>query len=367
MKQLALGAEKDNYDMTSAVALQIDGTEVFKTLSAAALVHLRIQVGNVTGTLAGAERIEVNVYVTPATDDKCLMTQFVMDVPAGQDFVVMQVPPFYGASGDKIEVEVVSNDAGDSSVGAATWMFDISAQSAIVENKLDHLVAVADADDVVDDSIIAKLASKDATADWSDYDNTTDSHEALADSLVAGFPTNEHADVEPDGGEIVTGTNEANDGDSTWLNNGTYWQIEPAGADGDGFGLSVIQTFTIGTSLRVSQIAINAKETMVGVVHVWAYNYTTVGWDQLSDTSTAISGSSDNDYTFPLLSSHQQTSDGEIKIRYTSTTTAANKYLYIDQALISANPTGSGPTVGEIGEAVWTNRFGHDVAHHVPK
>jgi len=236
-----------------------------------------------------------------------------------------------------------------------------------VATNLNELMDAADTDKIVNNSVLAKMTSKSATADWTTFVNTTDSQEALADSLVAGFPTNEHADDEPGGGEVVTGSNIANDGDSTWLNDGTYWQIEPAAADGDGFGLSVIQTFTIGTSLRVSQIAINAKEIMVGVAHVWAYNYTTVEWDQLSDISTAISGAADNDYVFPLLSSHQQTSDGEIKIRYTSTTTAGSKYLYIDQALISANPTGSGPTVGEIGEAVWTNRFGHDVAHHVPK
>jgi len=51
--------------------------------------------------------------------------------------------------------------------------------ASIVTYGLDHLVAVADADDVVDDSIIAKLASAAATANWSDFVNTTDSLEAL--------------------------------------------------------------------------------------------------------------------------------------------------------------------------------------------
>jgi hypothetical protein len=52
---------------------------------------------------------------------------------------------------------------------------------AIVVQKLDHLVAVADADDVVDDSVIAKLAAKGATADWSTFVNTDDSLEAISD------------------------------------------------------------------------------------------------------------------------------------------------------------------------------------------
>jgi len=62
------------------------------------------------------------------------------------------------------------------------------ANDALVAQKLDHLVAVADADDVADSSIIAKLASKNATPDWSTFDNTTDALEALRDytaSLVA--------------------------------------------------------------------------------------------------------------------------------------------------------------------------------------
>ena len=57
------------------------------------------------------------------------------------------------------------------------------ADTALSDIKLDHLVAVADSNDPVDNSIIAKLVSKDATADWSDYDNTTDSLEANRDNL----------------------------------------------------------------------------------------------------------------------------------------------------------------------------------------
>lgn len=56
-------------------------------------------------------------------------------------------------------------------------------QLAIVANKLDHLVLTADADDVADNSIIAKLAAKGATADWSTYVNTTDSLEANRDNI----------------------------------------------------------------------------------------------------------------------------------------------------------------------------------------
>lgn len=63
---------------------------------------------------------------------------------------------------------------------------DVNAQCdlAIETYGLDHLVSASVADEVVNDSIIAKLVSKDATADWSDFNNTTDSLEAIKDHSV---------------------------------------------------------------------------------------------------------------------------------------------------------------------------------------
>jgi len=54
---------------------------------------------------------------------------------------------------------------------------------------LDHLLAVDAADVVVDDSVIARMTSKAATADWSDFDNTTDSLEAVRDRGDAAWIT----------------------------------------------------------------------------------------------------------------------------------------------------------------------------------
>jgi len=63
----------------------------------------------------------------------------------------------------------------------ASWDAEVQSEcnDALVAQKLDHLVAVADSDDVVNDSIIAKLAASDG--DWSGYDKTTDSLEAIRD------------------------------------------------------------------------------------------------------------------------------------------------------------------------------------------
>ena len=181
--------------------------------------------------------------------------------------------------------------------------------------------------------------------------------DALSAAIVAGFPTSNTADAEPGGGSVVTGTNTANDSDSTFLNDGTYWQIAAAAADGDGFGLSVIQVFTLGITNRVSVVRVNAKETLAGVIHVWAYNYLTTSWDRLSDTGTAISGIADNDYSYSLLPAHQQAGDGEVQIRYTSTSTETNKYLYLDQVLVQTVMIGN--TLAEISKAVWAHILGN--------
>jgi len=57
--------------------------------------------------------------------------------------------------------------------------------TALSDIGLDHLVGVAvSGSDIADNSIIAQMVSKSATADWDSYDNTTDSLEALADGVA---------------------------------------------------------------------------------------------------------------------------------------------------------------------------------------
>ena len=67
-----------------------------------------------------------------------------------------------------------------------------SAESALVAKKLDHLVAVAESDDPVDNSILAKMASTDG--DWSNFSLTTDSLQSIRD-LVAALNNVSNANV----------------------------------------------------------------------------------------------------------------------------------------------------------------------------
>lgn len=70
------------------------------------------------------------------------------------------------------------------STAYATNIIALAVRKVLDEIKLDHLVAVADADDVVDDSIIGKLASTDG--DWSNFVDTTDSLQSIRDHIGDG-------------------------------------------------------------------------------------------------------------------------------------------------------------------------------------
>jgi hypothetical protein len=59
--------------------------------------------------------------------------------------------------------------------------------TALSDIKLDHLIAVADADDPVNDSIIAKIAASDG--DWSGFDKASDALEAIRDRGDAAWIT----------------------------------------------------------------------------------------------------------------------------------------------------------------------------------
>lgn len=74
----------------------------------------------------------------------------------------------------------------------ASWDAEVQSEcnDALVVLGLDHLVSASVAGtDITDNSIIAKLVSKSATADWDSYNNTTDSLEALLDRGDAAWVT----------------------------------------------------------------------------------------------------------------------------------------------------------------------------------
>lgn len=145
----------------------------------------------------------------------------------------------YAALLDGVENELAKVPKSDSNV---TWNATAAAQlqseanDALVANGLDHLLAASvTGTDITDNSIIAKLVSKSATADWDSYVNTTDALEALRDRgdaawiTATGFSTHSAADVWTSGTRTLTaGTNIQLP--SNGLANVTAWTVNVTGS-----------------------------------------------------------------------------------------------------------------------------------------
>lgn len=134
---------------------------------------------------------------------------------------------------------------------------EINAQvdTALSDIGLDHMVSASVAGaDVTDNSIMAKIASKSATADWDSFNNTTDSLEALSDSgggdATAANQTTIIANQDAmKGSGFLTATDSLeairNRGDAAWLTGG--------GLSGSN---SVTLTFQDELSANVVEVAV---------------------------------------------------------------------------------------------------------------
>jgi hypothetical protein len=102
----------------------------------------------------------------------------------------------YGKAVSDILTDTAEIGSAGAGLTAVPWnsSWDTEVQSecndALVALGLDHLISASVAgSDVTDNSIIAKLVSKESTADWDDYVNTTDSLEAIRDRGDAAWTT----------------------------------------------------------------------------------------------------------------------------------------------------------------------------------
>tara|TARA_Y100001938_G_C8056770_1_gene414849 strand:+ start:477 stop:1613 length:1137 start_codon:yes stop_codon:yes gene_type:complete len=86
---------------------------------------------------------------------------------------------------DTLSVNVTQIEGSD-----ATDQINAACDASIETYGLDHLVSASVAgSDVADNSIVAKLVSKESTADWDDYVNTTESLQALRDRGDSAWTT----------------------------------------------------------------------------------------------------------------------------------------------------------------------------------
>lgn len=238
---------------------------------------------------------------------------------------------------------------------------DVNAEvdTALSDIKLDHLVAVADADDPVNDSIIAKLAA--TSGDWSDFDETTDSLQSIRDSITDANPQNHSATANNE----TTGTLDAGDYTDTATVNTTYYQTSPAAVAVGGFGLNVDLTFNIGTGRVPDQVVVTGyfSSGAQRTVQVWAYDYNAGSYTQLSNSANDFGNAVANQtFQYPMTNNMVQVSDGEVKIRFTSTSTTVGDDWYCDYVNVtSVAQEAAGLTADSIQQAVWARGdSGHD-------
>lgn len=144
----------------------------------------------------------------------------------------------------------------------SSWDAEVESEvnDALVALGLDHLVGAAViGTDVVDNSIVAKLVSKSATADWDDFVNTTDSLQAQRDNTdtLVGSPVadlaTDIAGIQTDTTLIVADTNELQ---TDWADGGRLDVIQDAiKAITDQF------VFTTANQVDCNALAINSTAT----------------------------------------------------------------------------------------------------------
>lgn len=129
----------------------------------------------------GSERYDSGLVGTVDTVVDAVLVDTGTTIPATITTAQNDLDAITGASGVLIDTDAVDADAIKADAIAE---INATVDAALSDIKLDHLVAVADSDDVANSSIIAKLASSAATPDWSTFVNTTDSLQAARDAMV---------------------------------------------------------------------------------------------------------------------------------------------------------------------------------------
>lgn len=196
--------------LTSAEVTSVAGAAV-TSIGAGVITAASVATDAIDADALAADALaEINTQVDTALSDiglhylvnTALPTSWNIDITGGSalDLMTTLGSGTYDRSTDSLEAQAKYvqdnvgvfganlNDLGGMSTGMKAEV-QAEVDVSLMTIKLDHLIAVADADDVADNSIIAKLANSGATADWSSYVNTTDSLMAIRDRGDAAWTT----------------------------------------------------------------------------------------------------------------------------------------------------------------------------------
>jgi len=143
-------------------------------VTTATAVSGTVDVGAVSGDATAADNLELDYDGTGyAKANSTIGTA--TDVTNGVTASTVTDKTGYSISGTKTTLDELN----DVSTAEVNTQVDLG----LSDIGLDHLVAASvTGTDITDNSIIARMVSKSATADWDSFDNTTDALEAIADS-----------------------------------------------------------------------------------------------------------------------------------------------------------------------------------------
>ena len=143
-------------------------------VTTATAVSGTVDIGAVSGDATAADNLELDYDGTGyAKANSTIGTA--TDVSNGVTASTVTDKTGYSISGTKTTLD----DLNDVSTAEVNTQVDLG----LSDIGLDHLVSASvTGTDITDNSIIARMVSKSATADWDSFDNTTDALEAIADS-----------------------------------------------------------------------------------------------------------------------------------------------------------------------------------------
>jgi len=280
---------------------------------------------------------------------------FGQGVASVQGSVTGSVASVTGAVGS-VAGNVDGNVTGSIGSLAAQAKLDVNAEvdTALVDIGLDHLISAAVAGaDVTDDSIIAQLVSKAATADWDTFVNTTDSLEAIRDrgdvawiTAAAGPTAAVIADAvwdEARAGHVAAGS--FGEGVASVQGSVTGSVASVTGAVGSVTGAvgSVAGNVDGNVTGSIGSLAAQAKLDVNAEVDT---ALTDIGLDHLLSAAVVGADVTDNSI-FARLASSAATADWDTFVNTTESLQAIRDRG--DVAWITAIP----PTVGAIADAVW--------------
>ena len=154
--------------------------------AADALVAATFATGAFTADAFAADALVAATFATGAFTADAFAANAIVAATLAADCITEAKIADNAIAAEHIAAAAIDNATFAADVGStayATNIIAIAVRKALDEIKLDHLVAVADADDVVDDSVLAKMAA--TAGDWSTFVDTTDSLQSIRDAIGA--------------------------------------------------------------------------------------------------------------------------------------------------------------------------------------